>query len=100
MTALQVLRKARALVAKGWCQGATARGRSGKPVDDESRSAVEFCVVGALWRVAGGDFVPRIRARGALKQVVGDSLISFNDAPGRKKATVLRAFDRAIAAVS
>jgi hypothetical protein len=89
------LREARALIERGWCKEAYARGTSGRKVNSQGRSAVCFCAVGAINRVGkyGWDFSPE---RDLLKRVVGYDPIDWNDAPERTQAEVLAAFDKAI----
>lgn len=98
---VKVLRKARALVAKGWTQGTYARSKSGRPVKHLGRAAARFCAIGALDVAAhsSGDRFTYSDARDALRQAVGVHLLpEWNDESGRTKADVLAAFDRAIRA--
>lgn len=99
MTTLQVLRKARALIKKGWTQGAFARRKNGHTTEDDSAAAVKFCVRGAINRVAR--FGEWQVASKCLQDALDDpwrSLVEFNDAKGRKRAEVVALFDRAIKA--
>lgn len=99
VTTVEVLRKARELVAAGWTQGHYALDADGKVTEDSSPTACKFCMAGALFRVTNSqaDEVWR-EARRALKAAIGDTLVSFNDAPKRTQDEVVDAFDRAIAA--
>ncbi len=100
---MTVLEKARALVRKGWTQGAYVRGKSGRSLEVMSRSATCFCARGAVFRVCGGlDAYPANDALALLDEAVGGkrymgTSLSFNDKKGRKKAEVIAAFGRAIA---
>lgn len=104
MTVVQVLRKARALIRKGWTQGTGARTKSGKGVDSMARSAVRFCCLGAIWRFDHGAVTDSVRCLSRAingKSIEWDSehldvVERFNDNPARKKAEVLALFDRAI----
>lgn len=89
---------ARALIEQGWCQIAGAKDASGKRVDPNHESAVEFCSVGALARVCGPGGDRYFAAVRALADVVeGNRVITFNDTPGRWKDEVVAAFSTAIA---
>jgi hypothetical protein len=90
------LRKAKALIERGWTQGAFARRANGRVIGYESDDASCFCIAGALMRVTPliSDFErlchPLTRATGSPR------LDHWNDAPGRTQAEVLAAFDKAI----
>jgi hypothetical protein len=91
-TVLEVLTKARELIAKGWAQGAYA-------VDDEGTvvrlaDATAFCPAGAI--LCQANFATRDDAFDMLKHVVGTNIVGWNDARDRTQAEVLAAFDRAI----
>lgn len=83
------LKKARALLARGWCQGSLYEGSSKAP---------EYCILGAIYSVAPekseqDDVVNAVRA--ALpNRCIGISY--YNDTPGRTQAEVLEVIDRAI----
>lgn len=109
MTDKQFLMKARALIRKGWIQGAFAADRKGKEVPANSRKACRWCTLGSLCSVDGRNFYVRrmpsmafFGARKALRLAVaeegfvGHDLVLFNEAPGRKKAEVLKVFAAAI----
>ena len=57
LTPLELLTQARALLAdpEHWTKGAYARGTKGEPMSPTDNSAVCFCSVGAILRVAGHD---------------------------------------------
>lgn len=95
----ELLRRARALVARGWCRGALARNRFGFRVSPYSRRAVSWCASGALNAAAMTDsrqsyFLAVCRLKDAIPD---EGIVAFND---RQKTVepVLAAFDRAIAA--
>ena len=96
----KILKKARALIAKGWCRGAYAKTKTGRRTSRLDKDACRFCSLGAIHRAIGprgkaGQFE---RATDALLGVIGDKAIpSWNDSQTNKRP-VLRAFDRAIAA--
>lgn len=94
---LAVLKKARALVARGWCQGAAARARNNRRVATDHAGASRFCAWGALARAAGPKEHGMREATYLLCAILKvNGLSDFNDAKGRTKAEVLAAFDRAI----
>ena len=86
----RTLVKARGYIEKGWCQGASFRRRHGKKV--------AWCVLGALAETHAPSQIEcdaiRLLCDVMCKQT--RVLASWNDFPGRTKAQVLRAFDRAI----
>lgn len=110
MTALEILRAARAKVEQGWTQGARAATDGREEVSPLSPFATCFCSLGAIDAVCRLDFAFMVDeyARNAYAQLrraaCGDEgtwpggLSNWNDTPGRTKAEVLDAFDRAIAA--
>lgn len=98
MTTIQVLRKARALVKKGWTQGCMARSAKGNRITPFSPKACRFCAWGAIESAAreGGNYFPAYKA---LERIV-ENVPRFNDAPARTQRQVLAAFDRAIKSVA
>lgn len=105
MTPLQLLKKARALLAKpkAWIQGSEARTANGTSVCATTRGAIRFCALGALYKAEGVnpmDSGDRDVARWALRRAVkNDHLVSWNDAPRRTHAQILKGFDKAIASL-
>lgn len=99
MTSKQVaniLRKAAALVRKGWCKGSPARDSLGLVVGPLDEDAVEFCAIGAIQRVcraltADGAW----EARRALREVIGMEIAPWNDGIARDAEQVARAFEEA-----
>lgn len=105
--AVKVLKEARALIAKGWTQGAFARDGNYQPVQVGDDAAECYCISGALhlaadtritWKQQPETFNQAWRA---LEHVTDTriSLVQWNDAPERELDEVLAAFDRAIAHV-
>lgn len=101
VTTIEVLREARALVAKGWCQNENAFNSEGKMVHARDPSACRWCVNGALM-VASGGVIPcqstawdRIRDSNRIPLALDE----WNDEPERTQAEVVAAFDRAIASL-
>ena|SRR5829696_7142207 len=96
------------LVARGWCQGATARAAGGTPVEPESADACEWSMTGALvrvWRLAEeADKVLGLAALGranlALTAATGAIPGTWNDTPGRRQSHVLEAICEAVSLVS
>src|SRR5438105_478768 len=101
----EILRQARALIERGWCQEAVALDSKSVVVDPISGDPVAVCVNGAIrravgyhWR-SGIDDTPFRNAQEALESAAGAASIAvWNDAPKRTQAQVLALFDRAIAA--
>lgn len=89
MTTLDILRKARALIAKGWTRRAYERGRGTK---------TRYCSSGAIRAVVGTTADPRFNeASDVVERESGMTygLPAWNDRQKSKKP-VLAAFDRAI----
>lgn len=98
MTTIEILKGARALIEKGWCQGRYATDTNGAPASERSDNAVCFCISGALFRLGAGAGAPASYAvRAAIDYAY---LVAWNDKRGRTKEQVLAAFDKAIAAES
>ena len=92
MTTLEILTAARALVARGWCQNASARDTNDCDVHYLSPSAVRFCMSGALAVATANNF-----EFDKAKNYIGVGFIPYwNDAPERTQADVLAAFDAAV----
>lgn len=108
MTTLQVLKKARALIKKGWTQQWWAEDRKGNIVTPDDPAAVKFCLRGAIRRVhdAGEEaaLAAIVRANHIPKAtspaLYGGAAAEWNDRTNRTQAEVLAAFDKAIKAVS
>lgn len=104
-TIKSILRKARALVKKGWCQGASARNSDGKPLHSDHPDAVSYCAMGAI-RAAGvsvgfpyGPIEGAALALCDAESLQGIHEIgAWNDSQLMRQADVIDAFDRAIAA--
>jgi hypothetical protein len=87
------LRKARALVARGWTQKAFARSKTGREVSEYGKSAVCWCAYAAIEVVRGQADAANVLRKAANTEFI----IGWNDAPERTQAEVLAAFDKAIA---
>jgi hypothetical protein len=98
-TTEQLLIEARALVEKGWCQGASARNDRGMLTEFFGNKAVTFCMSGALCRLMNPVLEPWRKANDILASVVGCGIGVWNDRPERTQAEVLEAFDNALAIV-
>ena len=97
-TPAELLTEARALIAKGWCQGASARDVHGIPADFWGQKAVTFCMSGALCRMENFIFDAHRTSRNILYSVIEvNNLATWNDREGRTQEEVLAAFDKAIA---
>jgi hypothetical protein len=103
---LRLLRGAQERVHEGWCRGADARDHRGMEVDPWHEDAASWSLLGALVAVLEREAVEAgempleelAAALYALADLVEtDSLVAWNDAPGRCQAEVLRVFDDAAA---
>lgn len=86
------LRAARARIAKGWTQRASARTKGGVPVWGGDDRAICWCAVGALQ--GSPEAIPLVRKAIGIPDECRIS--TWNDAPERTQAEVLAAFDKAI----
>lgn len=105
MTTVTKLKEARALIERGWCQGADAMTASGRSVFPEHGGAERWCAGGACAAAAKDREIERPIFRTMLDSLLRaipehrPMTVSFwNDEPGRTQAEVLALFDRAIAA--
>lgn len=93
MLTIQVLKRARKLLSKGWCQEAAfIPAYHGKPDS--------FCLIGATSFATKARW-PReaIKARERIREALPPgsvSIIDFNDDPGRTQEQVLEVMDKAI----
>lgn len=99
MTVCQLLVRARAKIVKGWCKGEMAYDAKGNVADPESRNACKWCAAGAIAAIDSTNVYMYSEAIHEIRKAnrIG-FLTEWNDAPGRRKSHVLRAFDKAIAA--
>ena len=95
----QLLVRASALVARGWCQRAPAENWRGCPVDPRSKTAVRWSPLGALTKVwaESPELAPDVfrTAWAALAIATGGRPKDWSAAQWRTRAHVLRAFERA-----
>lgn len=95
MTTVEILKKARGLVEKGWTATVFARDADGLPIHETDRRAVCWCASGAL-HASGSPWGSD--ARTVFIRAIGTGEIpDWNDSPGRTQSEVLAAFDKAIA---
>jgi hypothetical protein len=91
------LREARALIERGWTQGAYARNAAGEDLEDvdwefSDTDPVCWCMSGAMMQAGLED-----EADDFIQRAIGKKFIpEWNDASERTQAEVLAAFDRAI----
>lgn len=90
------LRAARALITPrgNWTKNEFARDAQSHRVRSTDADAVRWCSLGALERVDGSY---QKEATNLLWEAIEGPIVTFNDAPKRKHAEVLAAFDKAIA---
>lgn len=91
-----VLKRARELIEQGWVQG------DWRVTDDNGK--MSFCAIGALNEASTKvNWETKDEARELLGSALRNGyhdVIEYNDADGRRKADVLKLFDRAIKAAS
>lgn len=99
-TEIDVLKRMKYLLRRGWTQFTNARGKTGREVDDESSRAVAFCLYGAAHRaVADLNGSPELNGNidRRIRMCTGRLPISiYNDKRGRKKSEVIAVVDCAI----
>ena len=90
---VEKLKKARGLIAKGWCQGVWAKTKGGRNVSPHDSRAVRFCALGACRRSS-----TRSSYFHTLSALVpdGGALAAFNDKKDTKRSDVIALFDWAI----
>ena len=104
LDSVEVLKRARELVANGWTRKTIARDANGRFVTVLSREATSFCVVGGLMRAQSemGGFITRNLRR--VLEIAADieyrDIADWNDEPGRTKEEVLAVYDKAIESLS
>jgi hypothetical protein len=101
MSAVDLLKSAKAKLEKGWCQGAGARDSDGCSVAMSGPNAVCWCLSGAMWATIAaspGEYGDKAEDAAwlALQRTVGISIVDWNDAPFREKSEVLKVMDLAI----
>ena len=103
MKTVEVLKKARALVTKEWCQDSFGQNQWGEMLEDNDLGqAVAFCVRGACMYV--GTTAEARRASQELAKTLGlktspaglNELADWNDAPKRTQRQVVNLFTRTI----
>lgn len=97
-TVVDVLKRMRSILRKGWTQKEMARNAKGQKVRATHPEATEFCLAGAQYR-ALADIDPAMPwtteccvedlIRLCVQRCGGDSVVIFNDAPERKKSEVI-----------
>lgn len=100
--------EAKALIATPdtWCRNAPARDSSGEFTNIESKDACQWCLVGAVWRVLGGQYYHAMegeiirRLRDEINKFDNSiSLVSvFNDR--RTHSEVVGLIDRAVETIN
>lgn len=102
MTTLEVLVAARAKVAQGWTQRASARNADKAKVHPCDPAARCWCMLGAVAAITHNTPVVSMdiadTLRNALPEAPRWDNASYNDTLGRTQAEVLAVFDHAIAA--
>lgn len=99
ITTADVLKRARRLLERGWCQHQMASDAKGGMCAAGSSRAVAFCARGAIWTSAMALCSPEWHraaedAEAAMEPIVG-GMVAWNNAPERTHEEVLQAFDRA-----
>lgn len=94
MTTLEILKKAKGLIEKGWIKGTYSQNKHGYS------DAVQFCMVGSIYEAV--NHIPVEESRMAVRVVKKcipskyNSIQSFNDNRKTTKKDVLAIFDKAI----
>jgi len=104
---VSILQEAKALLAKGWCQGKDAEDTNGKKVHWKTQTAARFCMIGAIYRVnlshKNTFSIDFYQAVGLVeKAIVLEGyeplhITDWNDLADTTQGNVLSVMDRAIA---
>ncbi len=94
MYAARILIEARRLVERGWTKGCAARNKWRHPVNVQSKSAVKFCMLGAMEK-ANYNIMAMVYLKREIPPTY-DLISDFNDARETSKEDVLGVFDQAI----
>lgn len=104
MSVVDTLRKARARIAAGWCQGSYAQDAEGLSCSSEDPECARVCATASFWGAGASRADERAAHRyvgiaALLPREAGDfyDLTAWNDSRGRTQADVIAAFDKAIA---
>jgi len=94
------LEHAASLIEKGWCQGAFAKDKNGKPVVAASPEAVAWCAAGAVMRAMHDKNTWHLSGQiwGAIKSVIGTEqhFSAWGEEKGRQKTDILAVFAAAV----
>lgn len=106
LTTSQILRNAKILVEKGWCQTTMARDSMGNGVGLMSTLACKFCLGGAIRRASNDSSSLYQPARSVVARVIqavtndkdrdNVNLSTWNDTKGRTQADVLEVLSLSI----
>lgn len=98
---LDVLKKARSYVERGWISRAMARDSAGELVHPCDPYATCWCLSGAIRAAQGQKLIPQVEIEitKLLREVGGFNkpVYQWNDDPDRTKYEVLELLDRALA---
>lgn len=95
---VNILNKAINVLDSGWTRGTEARDKSNYEVEPESKDAVRFCAIGAVYRATKcnryrDEIINALEANLTGEQ---EFLADFNDDETRRKRDVVRLFRRTI----
>jgi hypothetical protein len=101
---IEMLRKARGFLERGWAQGSFAVDAEGEKVVPGDDSACAWCVQGSLlaasnWKAsAETELITTVLLEYSRKgrSPESASIVKWNDTPGRTKEEVLTLFDKTI----
>lgn len=100
MSMAEVLVEARAKIAQGWCQGASARDGYGNNVDPDAPTATCWCLFGAIISTNKVLYTNVYKVYDQMSAVEGCEVgPQWNDVTGRTQAEVVAMLDRTIAVV-
>ncbi len=91
---LLLSRAADVIEKKGWCQKVYALDALGEETHPFDPLAERFCALGALdyaLKTVPNPHLSALQARNRLRQIVGNAIPTFNDAPQRRKEEVVAA---------
>ena len=104
--AYRIAFRAAEIVKQGWCQNSFARDKDGNVSDIMSPDATCFCAAGAISKsreesqLSTDDaLTARLEVMYTFSDVVGDTIVHYNDAPGRTQAEVVEALFKTAAKI-
>ena len=102
-TVVDVLKRMRVLLRRGWTQGYYAHSKTGRQVEFYSKSAARFCLIGAEHRALTDLNAHDLGLNRPVQALIAKcakvpriEIVAYNDNPKRKKSEILQVVNCAI----